>query len=227
MSSGRFNSSEPVWTIVQHKKPGLWWNLTWLRCGSTLPNLVEPLSARGNKDHKIISHEFRVVQLFRTYSNHSSTQETKPSVDLDRSSEWFNFSEPVPNLFEPLSSRGNKGHRIISHEFGLVQLFPEPILPNLFEPLSFRGNKVHRTIFHEFGVVQLFRTCSNHSSTQETRTAVELDMSSGSLIFPNRFEPQSYRGNKVHRIISHEFGVVQPYQTLWNLWAPDGTRIIG
>ena len=168
MSSGWFNFSEPIRTIVQHRKPSPRLTLTGARSGSTFPN-----------------------------------------------------------LFEPLSSRGNKGHRIISHEFGLVQLFPEPILPNLFEPLSFRGNKVHRTIFHEFGVVQLFRTCSKHSSTQETRTAVELDMSSGSLIFPNRFEPQSYRGNKVHRIISHEFGVVQPFQTLWDLWAPDGTRIIG
>ena len=36
-----------------------------------------------------------VVQLFRTCSNHSSTQETRPPVELDMSSGWFNLSEPV------------------------------------------------------------------------------------------------------------------------------------
>ena len=49
-------------------------------------------------------------------------------------------------------------------------------LPNLLDPLSSRGNKDRRTISPEFGVIQLFRTCSNHSSTQETRPAVEPDM---------------------------------------------------
>ena len=47
-----------------------------------------------------------------------------------------------------------------------------------FLPLSSTGNKDHRIVSHEFGVVQLFLTCSNYSSTQETRTVMELDMSS-------------------------------------------------
>ena len=48
------------------------------RGGSTFP-----LSSKGNKDHRIISHEFAVVQLFRTCLNLSSTQETRPAVELD------------------------------------------------------------------------------------------------------------------------------------------------
>ena len=37
-------------------------NFSWVWSGSTLPNLLEPLSSRGNKDHSTISHEFGVVQ---------------------------------------------------------------------------------------------------------------------------------------------------------------------
>ena len=75
---GLFNSSEPVRTIVQHGKPSLRLNLTGVRGGSvpvrsivqhwkpsmrlnltgvrgglTFLNLFEPLSSRGNKDHRI------------------------------------------------------------------------------------------------------------------------------------------------------------------------------
>ena len=163
MSSGWFNSSEPVRTIVQHVKPCLQWSLTWVRGGSTLPNLIEPLSSRGNMDRRIISHEFGVVQmsepvwttgnpacggtwhafgvvqLFRNCSNHCSTQETRPVVEADIRSGWFNTSEPVRTT----------------------------------------GNPACGGTWHAFGVVQLFRNCSNHSSTHETRPVVEADMSSG------------------------------------------------
>ena len=47
-----------------------------------------------------------------------------------------------------------------------------------FLPQSSTGNKDHKIVSHEFGVVQLFLTCSNYSSTQETRTVAEFDMSS-------------------------------------------------
>ena len=64
--------------------------------GSTLPNFLEPLSSRGNKDRRIISHEFGVLQLFRKCSNHSTTHETMPAVEFDMSSEWFmNIDVPV------------------------------------------------------------------------------------------------------------------------------------
>ena len=184
MISGWINSIEPVRTKVQHRESG---------CGggSTLQNLLKALSSscRGNKDHRIISHEFGVV------SNHSTAQGTRPAVELYRSSGWFNPTEP-------LSSRGIKDHRIISHEFGVDQLFQtcsnqsttqgtspavefdmsscrfNATLPNLLDPLSSRGNKDHKVFSYEFGVVQLFRTSSNHSTTQGTRPSVEFDTSS-------------------------------------------------
>ena len=57
------------------------------------PNLCQapPLGFRGNRDHRVLSH---VVQLFWTYSNHSTTEGTRPVVDLDMSLGWFNPTEP-------------------------------------------------------------------------------------------------------------------------------------
>ena len=66
------------------------------------------LNSRGNKVRRIICHEFRVVQLFRTCSNHSTTGNQACS------GVWHEF-EPLVNLLEPLSSRGNKVHTIICH----------------------------------------------------------------------------------------------------------------
>ncbi len=36
-----------------------------------LANLLEPLTSRGSKVYRVISHVFGVVQLFRTCSNHT------------------------------------------------------------------------------------------------------------------------------------------------------------
>ena len=65
---------------------------------------------------RVISHEFGVVQLFLTCSNCSTTHGSRPAMVFHMSSGLFN---PI----EPLSSKGNKDHRIISHEFGVGQLF--------------------------------------------------------------------------------------------------------
>ena len=61
-----------------------------VRDGLTLPNLLEPLSSRGNKDHRIISHEFVVVQLIWNCSNRSTTQGARPAAEFDMSLGWFN-----------------------------------------------------------------------------------------------------------------------------------------
>ena len=177
MSSGRFNSSEPVWTIVQHKKPGLWWILTWLRCGSTLPNLVEPLSARGNKDHKIIYHEFGVVQLFRTCSNHSSTREivlwslfplelmrNYPMILVPSRAQWRkSWTTPT----KPRRTSELQSEQVSYDNFSWVRGCST--LTNIFEPQFNTGNQACSWTWHEFRVVQLFRTCSNHWALEWTR----------------------------------------------------------
>ena len=128
MSSVRFNTTEPLWTTHFQRKQG-----------STLPNLLEPLSFTGIKDHRIISHEFGVVQHYWTSSNHSAPEGTikdhstishefgvvQPSRNTQLQREqrsqynfsWVRGGSILPNLLEPLSSRGNKDHSKISHEF--------------------------------------------------------------------------------------------------------------
>ena len=46
--------------------------------GLFLLNPLKPLSSRGNKDHRVISRSFGVVQLCKTCSNHSTTQQNRP-----------------------------------------------------------------------------------------------------------------------------------------------------
>ena len=112
-SSDMFRRVEPLFrTVVQHREPGLRWSLT---CGSTLLNLLEPLISRGNKDHRIISHEFVVVQHIRTCSNHSATRGARPVAEFDSSSGWCDeFS--VAQLFRTCSN-----HSIQHRKQGLWQ----------------------------------------------------------------------------------------------------------
>ena len=60
------------WTIAQHRKPDLWWSLTWVRGGSTLLNLIEPLSSKRKNNHRIILMSLG----------------------------WFNSSKPVRTIIE-------------------------------------------------------------------------------------------------------------------------------
>ena len=93
------------------------------------PKILEPLSSRGNKDHRVISHEFRVVQLFQTSSNHNTTQGTRPMVKLDHGQTrhrhavftlWVNIpTSPVPSLWTYLPSQGHCHmwhHAVESHD---------------------------------------------------------------------------------------------------------------
>ena len=88
-------------------------------------NFTEPLSHRGNNNHRINSHEFRVLRLFRTGSNHSTTHGSRPAVKLDMSSGWLNLTKPPPTT-ELQREQGSQGN------FSLVR--GGSTLPNLFEP---------------------------------------------------------------------------------------------
>ena len=98
----------------------------------------EPLSSRVNKDN--FSRVWG-AQLFRTCSNHRRTRGSRLAVKLDMTLRWFNLIElpwttelqreqgsqdnfscapggsMLPNSFEPLSSRGNKDHMIMTSVF--------------------------------------------------------------------------------------------------------------
>ena len=50
MSSGWFNPTEPPRTIAQDKEPDMWWSLTSVQGGSTLPILLEPIEQGKDPD---------------------------------------------------------------------------------------------------------------------------------------------------------------------------------
>ena len=54
------------------------------------PTTPWPLNSRGNKDHRIISHEFGVVHLFWTGLNCSKTRGTREFGVVLRDSSWQN-----------------------------------------------------------------------------------------------------------------------------------------
>ena len=66
-----------------------------------------------------------------------------------------------------------------------------------------------RGLSHEFGAVRLYRTFSLYIVAGETRCAWCLCPSSGWF---KHIEPLHYRASKMWRVLTHEFGVVRPYQ---------------
>ena len=61
-------------------------------------NLLEPPRRRDSKVWRVLSHEFRMVRLYRTFSNYIVTGETRCAGGLCPSSGWFKHSEP-PRTF--------------------------------------------------------------------------------------------------------------------------------
>lgn len=83
-------------------------NILAQSCDPSSIDLIVGLPQIDTKQYRVISHLFRV---FQTCSNHSTatTHGTKPVVQIG-------VVQPYPN---PLRSRGNKDHRVISR---VVQL---------------------------------------------------------------------------------------------------------
>ena len=64
----------------------------------TSTNLLEPHHCRESKVCRVLSHEFGVVRLYRTFSNYIFTGETRCSGCLCNISGWFKRNEP-PRTF--------------------------------------------------------------------------------------------------------------------------------
>ena len=72
--------------------------------------------------------------------------------------------------------------------------------------------KDHRVISQvRFGWIKAFQTCSNHRAAQVTKPLGVFTWVQGGSTMPSS---SNYRGYKDHRVISHEFRVVQIFQTL-------------
>ena len=64
----------------------------------TSSNLLEPHQDRASRACSVLSYEFRVVRLYRTFSSYFGTGETRFAGCLCTSSAWFTYIEP-PRTF--------------------------------------------------------------------------------------------------------------------------------
>ena len=122
MSSGWFDCTEPSLTTYLQGKQGVQGACALVRvvqAHRTSSNLLEPHHRRDSKVCRVLSHEFGVVRLYRTFSNFIFTGETRCAGCLCTSSGWFKRIEP-PRTFS--------NHIIAEiarcvHEFGVVRLY--------------------------------------------------------------------------------------------------------
>ena len=183
----------------------------------------------------VLSHEFGVVRLYRTFSIYIVAGETRCAGCSCTSSGWFKHIEPRGTISNHMikeiarcvefchmssdgfdctepslstSLHGQQGMQGVVHLFGVVQAHRTS--SNLLEPYHYKDSKVCRVLSHQFGVVRLYRTFSIYIVAGETRCEGCLCTSSGWF---KHIEPHHYGDSNVCRVLSHEFGVVRLYRT--------------
>ena len=171
----------------------------------------EPHHDRDNRACRVLSYEFGVVRLYRTFSNYIYTGETRCAGCSCTSSGWFKRIEP-PRIFS---------NHIMTEIAGRVEFFhmssvwfecTEPSLTtslqgkqgvqgaralvrggssasNLLESHHHRDSKVCRVLPHEFGVVRLYRTFSNNIFPGETSVQGAYALVWGGSSVSNLLEP--------------------------------------
>ena len=98
-------------------------------------------------------HYLSIRQMHRPFSNVLETQYCKV---LDKSSGWFDFTEPHLNT----------SLKDLAHQSSGALILSKPL-----EPHDYRDSKVCRVLKHQFGVVQHYRTFTRHTIKGEARCA--------------------------------------------------------
>ena len=89
MSSGWFDHTEPSLSTSLQGKQGVQGAYALVRGGSSTSN-----SLRDSKVCRVLSHEFWVVRLYRTFSIYIVAEETRCAGCLCTCSGWFKHIEP-------------------------------------------------------------------------------------------------------------------------------------
>ena len=99
VSLGRFDHTEPPRTTVMQGEAGLPEPVHIVtKFGVVQAHRTEPHHRRDSKVCRVLSHEFGVVRLCRTFSNLIFTGEARCAGCLCTSSGWFKYIEP-PRTF--------------------------------------------------------------------------------------------------------------------------------
>ena len=161
----------------------------------TSSNLLEPHYYRDSKVCRVLSHEFGVVRLNRTYI---VTGETRCAGCLCTSSGWFKHIEPRRTSHH---YRDSKVCRVLSHEFRVVRLhqtFSVHIVSG-----KTRSAGCLWTSSGWFKHIEPPRTFSNHIITEIVRCLEFCQMSSGWFDRTEHSLSTSLQGNKVCRVLMH------------------------
>ena len=78
---------------------------------------------RASKVPRVLSLEFRVVRLYRTFSTYSFTGETRCAGCLGTSSGWFMRIEPPRTFLNHFLAELSRCLVVFPHAFGVVQLY--------------------------------------------------------------------------------------------------------
>ena len=89
----------------------------------TSSNLLDTHPHKDSKVYRLLSHEFRVVRLYRTSSNYISSGDTRcAGCNMHRFGEVQAHRTSL-NLLELHPHRDKKVYRVLIHEFGVVRLY--------------------------------------------------------------------------------------------------------
>ena len=148
---------------------------------------LEPHHCRDRNVCRVLSHEFRVVRLYRTFSNYIFTGETRCAVCSCTSSGWF-------KRIEPHHRRDSKVCRVLPQAFGVVRLY------RTFSNYIFTGETRFAGCLCTSS--EWFKRIEHLSRGNKVCTVAYALVRGGSTV-PNLLYLNLYRGNKVCSVLMH------------------------
>ena len=179
-----------------------------VRGGSSTSNLIES-SLGDSKVCRVLSHEFWVVRLYRTFSSYIVAEETRSAGCLCTCSGWFKHIEHRTfqnHIITEIAKCVEFCHmssgwfdtepcRVLMHEPEIASLCTS--FKHIEEPHHYRD--VCRVLSHEFWVVRPYRTFSIYIVTGETRSEGCLCTSSG--WFKHIEPPRTFSNHIITKIV--------------------------
>ena len=236
----------------------MWSSSTGVQGGSTVPNLLylhlsrgsnllEPHHRRDSKVCRVLSHEFGVVRLYRTFSTYIYTGEIRFAGCLCTSSGWLKSIEP-PRTFSNHIMTEIAGRVVFIHMSsgwfdctelslttslqgkqglqGAYALIPvvqaHRTSSNLLEPHHRGDSMVCRVLPHEWFDCTEPSLSTSLQGKQCVQGAYALVQ--GGSCTSHLLEPHNHRYSKVCRVHPHEFGVVRLSRTFSTLIFTGETR---
>ena len=123
MSSGWFDGTEPSLSTSLQVQQGMQGVVHLFGVHRISSNLLEPHHYKDSKVCRVLSHEFWVVRLYRTFSIYIVYRGNKVCRVLMHLFGVVQAHRTSSNLFKPHHYGDSKVCRVLSHEFGVVRRY--------------------------------------------------------------------------------------------------------